>query len=682
MEVSFVEFRDKLINHFNDLSKNVDHLFEVQLDKDELWNLYLDSFPDGTNNIYRERRKYDCSCCRHFIKTIGNVVFIVNNKIHTIWEFDTNSTTFQPVVDALDSFVKSNVVNDVYVTKDSFIGTKENHEKLENGTVQKWSHFYLNLPNKFLYRGRDTIDTVKSEHRAVKNVFKRSLEEITDDSVETVLELISQDSLYRGKEWESQLKKFLELKKEYSNLSEEDKDNYIWVKSLEVGAVIGKIRNHSIGILLVNISEDMDLDTAVRKYEQIVAPSNYKRPKAIFTKKMLEDAKKTISELGYMESLPRRFATIDDITVNNILFANRNVVSNITSSDIFSEMGKEVAVNPKKFSKVEEISIDKFVNDVLPNTQSLEVLFENRHSNNLVSLIAPQNKDAKTMFKWDNQFGWAYTGGLADSMKERVKAAGGKVDGDLRFSIQWNENGKDDCDLDAHCKEASGYEIYFGYARKPSFSPTKGQLDVDIIQPRGEIAIENITWADRKTMVPGKYLFFVNQFSGSAKNGFRAEIEFDGQVYSFDYNKRMRSGENVNVAEVTLNTDGTFTIKELLPSNVSSRDVWGLKTNQFAPVTVVMNSPNYWDDQKGVGNKHLFFMLKDCINPEQPRGFFNEFLKDELNKHKRVLESLGDKLSVVDADHQLSGIGFSTTQRNELIVKVTGKTQRVLKIKF
>ena len=71
---------------------------------------------------------------------------------------------------------------------------------------------------------------------------------------------------------------------------------------------IGRIRNHSIGTLLINVSEDMDLDTAVKKYEQIVAPSNYKRPKAIFTKKMLEDAKKTITELGYMDSLQRRFA--------------------------------------------------------------------------------------------------------------------------------------------------------------------------------------------------------------------------------------------------------------------------------------------------------------------------------------------------------------------------------------
>ena len=682
--MDFIEMRNKLIEHFNEMTKDIDRLFEVDVDKDEMWNLYLDSFPAGTNEIYRERRYHDCSCCRHFIKSIGNAVIIKDNKVTTIWDFKTNDTTYQPVLNALSTFIKSHAVSDIYVSKLKKIGIMQNYEEMEDGHMHEWSHFYLELPDKFVDRSSRSEGDIKGGFRDTRNVFKRSLDEIDIDSLDTILELITSNTLYKGEEWKGALTDFRKYKVAYDKLiTDEEKNNYAWEQSVKVGLAIGRIRNHSIGTLLINVSEGMDLDIAVKKYEQIVAPSNYKRPKEIFTKKMLDDAKKIITELGYMDSLGRRFATLDDITVNNILFSNKDSAKRIGGmNDIFGEMEKEVVSNPKKFSKVEEITVDKFVSNVLPTASEVEVYLENKHTNNMVSLIAPENKDAKTMFKWNNNFGWAYAGNMTDSMKERVKSAGGKIDGDLRFSIQWNEDGKDNCDLDAHCKEANGYEIYYGSARKPRFSPTKGQLDVDIIHPDGNIAVENITWADRRTMKTGKYLFFVHQFSGSARNGFRAEIEFDGQIYSFNYNQSMRDGERVQVAEVTLNADGTFTIKELLPSNVSSRDVWNVKTNQFIPVSVICYSPNWWDTDNGIGHKHVFFMLKDCVNPEQPNGMFNEYLKEELLTHKRVFAALGSKMHVKDTDDQLSGVGFSTTKRDEVIVKVKGKTERVLKIKF
>lgn len=682
--MEFIAMRDKLIEHFNEITKNATHLFEVNVDKDELWNLYLDSFPAGTNEIYRQRREHDCSCCRQFIKNVGNAVVIKDNKITTIWDFESNSTTYQPVLNAMSAFVKSHAVSDIYISNFAKVGVYENYENMGD-EIHKWSHFFLDLPLRFVNTTRKSTAEIKGNYRDTKNVFKRSLDEFTLDAIDTVLELINSNTLYKGAEWKLALTDFRKYKVAYDKLPDELKDNYAWEQSVRVGSVVGRIRNHSIGTLLINVSEGMDLDTAVRKYEEIVAPSNYKRPKEIYTKKMLENAKKTITELGYMESLGRRFATLNDITVNNILFSNKDSAKRIGgTNDIFGEMEREVTSNPKKFSKVEEIPVDKFVTDVLPAAKELEVYLENKHTNNMVSLIAPENKDAKTMFKWNNNFGWTYTGNVTDSMKERVKEFGGRVDGDLRFSIQWNENGKDNCDLDAHCKEfvfqnkKARNEIYYCSRRSRL---TGGELDVDIINPNGKVAVENITWANRNTMVDGTYLFYVHQYNGSATNGFRAEIEFDGQIYSFDYNKSMRIDEKVQVAEVTLK-DGKFTIKGLLPSNASHKDVWNVKTNQFTPVSVVMYSPNYWDEQKGIGHKHYFFMLKDCINPETPNGFYNEFLKNELTEHKRVFAALGSKMAVKQVDDQLSGVGFSSTKRDEIIVKVKGNTERVFKVKF
>ena len=682
--MEFLNFRNALQKNFAEMTKDATHLFEVAVDKDELWNLYLDSFPAGTNEIYRERREYDCSCCRHFIKTIGNAVVIKDNTVHTIWDVSGVGTTFQPVADALSAYIKAHAVTDVYVSQEKRIGTERSLERLENGKVNSYDHFFLELPDKFVFDKRRSAGDIKGGFRDTRNVFKRSLDEITEESVMTVLELISQNSLYKGEEWKAPLTEFLKYKKAYDKLAvAEEKENFAWEKSITAGVGIGRIRNHSIGTLLVNISEGMDLDTAVKKYEQIVAPTNYKRPKAIYTKKMLDDARKTIEELGYLPSLERRFATLDDISINNILFSNKDAQRRISDAgDVFASMEKDIAVNPKRFSGVEEVSAADFVKNVLPMAKEIEVYLENRHSANMVSLIAPKNPDAPTMFKWNNGFSWAYSGNITDSdIRENVKSAGGAVDGVLRFSIQWNEDGKDNCDLDAHCKEPSGSEIYYGSYKKPRFSPTMGQLDVDIIAPQGNVAVENITWADRKTMKKGKYLFFVHQFSGSVKSGFRAEIEFDGNIYRFDYQKKLRQSENVPVAEVTFDGEN-FSIKELLPSSMSSREVWGLKTNQFVSVSVVMNSPNYWDEQDGIGHRHYFFMLKGCVNEEMPNGFYNEFLKNELMDHKRVFEALGSKMHVEDVEDQLSGIGFSATKRNDVLVKVKGTSERVIRVKF
>ena len=58
----FSEFRDKLAESFARVMANGNDLFETDADSAELWELYLDSFPPGTNPMYRKRREYDCSC--------------------------------------------------------------------------------------------------------------------------------------------------------------------------------------------------------------------------------------------------------------------------------------------------------------------------------------------------------------------------------------------------------------------------------------------------------------------------------------------------------------------------------------------------------------------------------------------------------------------------------------------
>ena len=210
--MQFTEMRDKLIENFNEITKDAMHLFEANVDKDEMWNLYLDSYPAGTNEIFRERREHDCSCCRQFVKAIGNAVVIKDNKITTIWDFKTNDETYQPVLDALSAFIKAHAVTDIYVSKFKKIGTMQNYEEMENGHMHEWSHFFVELPEKFVDRSSRSEGDIKGGFRDTRNVFKRSLDEIDIDSLDTILELIASNTLYKGEEWKGALVEFRRYK--------------------------------------------------------------------------------------------------------------------------------------------------------------------------------------------------------------------------------------------------------------------------------------------------------------------------------------------------------------------------------------------------------------------------------------------------------------------------------------
>ena len=698
MSEAFKTYVGLMQAHINELVNSGAILYVVDAEADQVWNHYLDAYPEGSNKIFRKRREYDCGCCRHFIKSFGNVVALKDGTITSIWGFEAPEP-YGTVNARMTEYISGYHILKVYVPPRQFgrIGTASNIEcNDDTKTIFRWNHFYYDIPDSYKNRfdSRFRANVLNETPNELTNrvhddmfVFRRSLEEISLDAVITVLELISAGSIYRGDEWKKNLEKFKSLKEDYiSCTSSKMIEAFLWERSAEVGPTIARIKNSSMGTLLMDISNGVDLDTAVKSWENMVAGPNYKRPKPIYTKKMLDDAKEALSTMGYLDSLHRRYAVLDDVSVNDILFCNRDAAKRIKrTNDIFEEMATSIPLNPKAFSRVEEIPIDTFVRDILPTAESIDLLLETRLSKNLMSLIAPQNPDAPSMFKWSNAFSWAYTGNITDSnIKENVKAAGGNVSGDLRFSIQWNDEDEwNRDDLDAHCIEPNMYEIYYG--NRDRMSPSKGRLDVDIIHPAsGKVAVENIYYVSRDKMRPGEYHFFVHQFNNrGGTTGFKAEIEFDGQIYSFEKRGKIQQGNRISVATVTLDANKSFSIKNHLPSNFSSRALWGLQSNQFYPVSVIMNSPNFWDNGSKLGNKHWFFMIDGLVNEENPNGFYNEFLIQDLDKYRHVMEALGEKLSVVSAEDQLSGVGFSSTIRNHVILKVTSNTViRTIKVTF
>lgn len=671
----FTNFKAAVAKQFARMQKHA--MFRTNTDKDATYSLYLSSFPEGSNPLFRTRTEHDCSCCKSFIRSVGNAVAIIDGKLETIWDVKIpGEPAYQVVADALAKYVRSTPITDVFFHFEKTAGTDKNFEQLLSGETQQWNHFFANIESRFVKKGAD-IPSALAGPRDAAHVFGRALNELSLGSIDTVLELIAQGSLYRGEEHKFVLTEFRKLHVAYAKLgTKEEKELFIWGKIGSIDGSVTGVRNTVIGSLLVDLSKGDDLDQAVRSFEAKVAPANYKRPTALVTPAMIKKAKEQLEELGLTSAMQRRHANLRDITVNNILFANRNAAK-VMTGDVFDDLIASAKPNLKSLDKIEEVSIERFMEEILPKAQSLEVLLENRHTANLVSLIAPVDATAGQLFKWDNGFSWAYNGEMADAIKERVKDAGGKVDGVLRFSIMWSGDGQDDSDLDAHCKEPT-WHIYYADRSAPS----GGNLDIDITRPlyqcKDKTAVENITWPALQRMKSGKYEFYVNQFSARGSKGFSAQVEFNGQLFQYSYDRPV-SG-NVKVATVTLK-DGQFSIEHHLDSTAASKETYGLKTQTFQPVSLMMLSPNHWNDTP-VGNKHFFFMLEGAKAEQPARGFFNEFLKNELTPHRKVFEIVGSKMKVEGTDDQLSGLGFSSTQRNDLVVKVGGAFNRTIKIVF
>lgn len=658
----FNKFRSLVNKQFKFMEDNCEFLLTTEAPPDDLWKVYLDSFPEGTNPIFRERTEHDCQCCKQFIRRCGNVVAVDgNNELISIWDIVGAPDHYQKVADSLSSFVKKHQISNFFINDSKILGAEHNVQLLESGETLKFEHFCHKLPSKHV-RNKESIGGILSDAKSSYDVLKRGLEELTEESFELVLDLIDSNALYRGSEFRDSVYGFSMLKKEYLQLPSEHKERFCWRTSSKVKG-LSRFRNSAIGTLLVDISEGVELDVAVRAFEAKVAPANYKRPTAVVTKKMVDDAQQTIVDLGLRSALQRRHATPEDITVNNVLFVDRTPTG---AGDVFDEMRSDVPEDASKFKNIREVDIDRFISSALPEAETIEVLLENRFSSNLMSLVSPVDSDAKNMFKWNNNFSWAYNGDLADSIKARVKGAGGNVEGVLRCSLGWYNTD----DLDIHVVEPNKNEIYYGV--KGQRFNSSGMLDVDMnVSNYVRDAVENVTWSDKQRMLQGRYKVVVHNFTKreSIDVGFEVEIEYEGTTYTFHYEKPVKDGERVVVAEFNFTREGGIEFIKSLPKKEMTKHVWGLSTCRFHKVSTLMLSPNHWDGQT-VGNKHWFFILEGCKNDQPVRGFFNEFLNEEFNKHRKVFEILGNKMKAPVSDAQLSGVGFSSTKRDHFICRV------------
>lgn len=664
VKVDFAEFGSAVRARYDRLRQG--ELYTTNVDPDEFWDYYQKSFPEGTNNIFRERAEHDCSCCKNFIRNLGSVVGIVDGVVRNIWDIPEVGWPYDPVAKAMAEYMSSRTITGIYRTSEGKYGAEVTPE-LRDGEILKWTHFSGSVDKDHKMSG-DKLGPFKSKIESTYQVLSRGLDEITDEATDDVLALIADNAIYRGDEFKESVQSFRKLQKQYKE-SGNHKEVFLW-QSLDNPSA--RFRNTAIGTLLVDLSEGVELVKAVKKFEAKVAPENYKRPTSLITPRMVNNALETLDELGLRDSIERRHAVIDDISVNDVLFVDNSVAPLMKDnlSDLLMEETSTASVN---IDNAKEISIDQFINDVVPDSSSLEALFDSEHISNLMTLTAPTKPDSKQLFKWGNGFAWSYNGDMADSaLKQRVKNAGGNVDAALRVSLGWYNYD----DLDIHVYDPHDRHIYFGQKL--------GILDVDMNagHTQSREPVENMQWRNMPT--DGVYRVFVHNYTKreSVDNGFELEFAFGNDVRQYRYDKPVGSNQRIDCLLIELLNGSIKRIEHYnsLTEGRSSQDMWGLTTQQLIPIDSITLSPNHWGGEHG--NKHWFFFLKDCKNPDPVRGIYNEYLSNEVNDHRKVFEVLAGKTKAPYQDSQLSGLGFSSTQRQSVTIVAKGKTNRAYKVQF
>jgi hypothetical protein len=687
VELIFKPFAAAVAAQFALMSKH--ELFTVKLDGDTLYDAYLAAFPAGTNPIFRERTEHDCSCCKNFIRNIGNVVAIIDGKVVTVWDVvGEMQVAYAQVAGTLAELVRNAEIDTIYRTSEKSYGAESSKELRDDGTVKSWNHFYGKIDAKHY---APDPGAQRGVYTAAKDVFKRGLTELKKEAMELTSSLIGDKLLYRGEEHLPALLAFFKLHTKFNDLTTDVQRN-VFIMSNAL-APASRFRNTVIGSLIIDLSDGMPMEKAVASFEKKVAPENYKRPTALVTQKQKDDAFAAIVAMGLEDSLQRRYANITDITINNVLWANGDVkpVMKGGLANIFDTISTTADAAVVDSSMANDISIEDFMATVLPKAKGIEMLVTNRHLSNFVSLTAPtkpntagNNEPIPVLFKWPNDFAWSYDGNIADSaLRQQVASKGGRVDGVLRFSHTWNHAERNASLMDLHVfmpgsthSEAAGHHTNASGQRvgwdNRDDRISGGKQDVDYTEaaPVGYVPVENITFPDMARLKDGQYTFKIQNWSfrSPTLGGFKAEIEFAGQIFEYDHPKPLRNKEWVTLAVATLK-DGVFTIEHKHPVGSSSQKKWGISTERMVKVDTVMLSPNHWDGN-AVGNKHYMFMLADCKNPDATRGIYNEFLNPKLEVHRKVFELLGDKTQCPPVDDQLSGLGFSSTKRDSVLVVV------------
>lgn len=403
---------DRPNDGYDDLEYGIRKSFETALSLNEplfttsaenLYDIFLANLPE------EGRQCYNCNACRNFVDRFGGIVTITDGGflLPVMWNFKCPEF-FEKAFYAVRDIIINSKVTGVFIPDSKRLGIPR---------TGVWSHMYVDVPKKIIYKNR--LKTAYQESAEKKEDFKmlmRALQTYKLSTIETAVNILSSDVLYRGEKTLGVAKWFLNVKMTVDRLNR-TYANIVWKKVATAPEGFCHISSSMIGTLLDDIEAGYEFDEIKRRFEEKMNPTKYQRPQAAPSVGNVKRAEEIIAKLGLEKSLKRRFARLEEIPT---IWKPRESKSNDISTGIFAGIKTKESLQEKKpiiIPGSTKMTWEKFQRTVLPNAIKIELKTKYAANDSYAAIVTAEYPDAPPIILWDredmrNTFSWyLYAGG-------------------------------------------------------------------------------------------------------------------------------------------------------------------------------------------------------------------------------------------------------------------------------
>jgi hypothetical protein len=385
-------------------------LFKTDAD---LWELYLDSFPEN------ERQYHNCHACKEFIVKFGSLATIDEEGTirSPIWsQYDAPADTVKAAIKMRRAVEKAKITG-VFLSSVSKWGTS---------ITGIWRHFAITPPRDILHEPcLMTAGQAMAEKLQDYITLRRALAEVKLSTLEVAVAIVDSETLYRSEKVTGAAKWLRDLKKASAEYRDKRRDNIIWRAVATSPAGFCHPRSSMIGTLLEDLASDMPYDLVARRFKDKMHPLQYQRPQSAPSLGNIEQAEKVVEKMGIANSLKRRYAKVEEIEA---IWRPKEPENN-QSGGIFDHLKnseeKEINLPAKR------MTWKKFEAEVLPKAERIKY-WAPRRREGFYAIVTAADQDAPPIIQWDkdecrNPFScYTWTGG-------RLPSHWGLIDG------SWND---------------------------------------------------------------------------------------------------------------------------------------------------------------------------------------------------------------------------------------------------